>query len=241
MIKFFRKIRQRLLTENKFSKYLIYAIGEIFLVVIGILIALQINNQNETRKEKELEIELINLLISDLEEKRKENLSDFENANRFIERFQETIEIWEKEKRIDTINLKPNLGILGVDNYFLNQNSPIYSGLSSSIFWKQIPDSLIKRIDDVYRIRLKRIDIAFDKSNEYGTFCRLNFLTPNDLLDLDRPVDVILKKLEPVKEEYVLYCKLFVVGAKRLKGRVSASESKIENLIKSLSLYNERN
>ena len=75
MIKFFRKIRQKLLTENKFSKYLIYAIGEIVLVVVGILIALQINNQNESRKEKELEIELINLLISDLEEKRKENLS----------------------------------------------------------------------------------------------------------------------------------------------------------------------
>ena len=52
MIKFFRKIRQRLLTENKFSKYLIYAIGEIVLVVIGILIALQINNWNEQRKER---------------------------------------------------------------------------------------------------------------------------------------------------------------------------------------------
>src|SRR6056297_1464225 len=51
MIKFFRKIRQRLLSENKFSKYLIYAIGEIILVVIGILIALQINNWNEGRKE----------------------------------------------------------------------------------------------------------------------------------------------------------------------------------------------
>jgi hypothetical protein len=50
-MKFFRKIRQRLLTENKFSKYLIYAIGEIILVVIGILIALQINNWNEKRIE----------------------------------------------------------------------------------------------------------------------------------------------------------------------------------------------
>tara|TARA_R110001632_G_scaffold103536_1_gene212269 strand:- start:359 stop:1129 length:771 start_codon:yes stop_codon:yes gene_type:complete len=50
MIKFFRKIRQKMLTENKFSKYLIYAIGEIILVVIGILIALQINNWNEQRK-----------------------------------------------------------------------------------------------------------------------------------------------------------------------------------------------
>jgi len=50
MIKFFRKIRQKLLSENKFSKYLIYAIGEIVLVVIGILIALSINNWNENNK-----------------------------------------------------------------------------------------------------------------------------------------------------------------------------------------------
>lgn len=51
MIKFFRKIRRKMLTENKFSKYMLYAIGEIVLVVIGILIALSINNWNEQRKE----------------------------------------------------------------------------------------------------------------------------------------------------------------------------------------------
>ena len=50
MIKFFRRIRKRLLSENKFSKYLIYAIGEIVLVVIGILLALQINTWNEESK-----------------------------------------------------------------------------------------------------------------------------------------------------------------------------------------------
>ncbi len=49
MLRFFRQIRQRLLTENKFSKYLLYAVGEILLVVIGILIALQVNNWNEER------------------------------------------------------------------------------------------------------------------------------------------------------------------------------------------------
>lgn len=53
MIKFFRRIRHQLLSENRFSKYLLYAIGEIILVVIGILIALQINNWNETRKTNE--------------------------------------------------------------------------------------------------------------------------------------------------------------------------------------------
>ncbi|MCP9200838.1 DUF6090 family protein [Gramella sp. GC03-9] len=46
-MKFFRRIRQKLLSENKFSKYLVYAIGEIVLVVIGILIALGINNYNQ--------------------------------------------------------------------------------------------------------------------------------------------------------------------------------------------------
>ncbi len=65
MIKFFRKIRQRLLTENKFSKYLLYAIGEIALVVIGILIALSINNWNEGRKIQDLvKSQLLNLASS---------------------------------------------------------------------------------------------------------------------------------------------------------------------------------
>ena len=50
MLRFFRQIRQRLLTDNKFSKYLLYAVGEILLVVIGILIALWVNDWNENKK-----------------------------------------------------------------------------------------------------------------------------------------------------------------------------------------------
>ena len=52
MIKLFRKIRQTPIMENKTGKYFKYAIGEIILVVIGILIALSINNWNEKQKEK---------------------------------------------------------------------------------------------------------------------------------------------------------------------------------------------
>ena len=66
MIKFFRKIRQNLLMENKTSKYFKYAIGEIILVVIGILIALQINNWNENRKEKDSLNTIYNIVVSDL-------------------------------------------------------------------------------------------------------------------------------------------------------------------------------
>jgi len=50
MIKFFKHIRKKVLIENRFGKYLIYAFGEIILVVIGILIALQINNWNIERQ-----------------------------------------------------------------------------------------------------------------------------------------------------------------------------------------------
>ena len=66
MIKFFRKIRQHLLNENKFSKYLLYAIGEIILVVIGILIALQINNTNEIKKQRAKEVQFLKNLRADL-------------------------------------------------------------------------------------------------------------------------------------------------------------------------------
>ena len=52
MINFFRHIRQQLLTENKFSKYLIYGIGEVALVMIGILLALQLNNWNKQHNDR---------------------------------------------------------------------------------------------------------------------------------------------------------------------------------------------
>ncbi|MGV6832607.1 MAG: DUF6090 family protein [bacterium] len=101
MIKFFRKIRQRLLSENQFSKYLIYAVGEIILVVIGILIALQINNWNENRKieqsgktyikeiYKELKIEVSNIdeILTSLSEQyigTEYVLNVFESKNKVV-------------------------------------------------------------------------------------------------------------------------------------------------------------
>ena len=54
MIKFFRKIRYNLIEKNKTGKYLKYAIGEIVLVVLGILIAISINNWNHNRKSNNL-------------------------------------------------------------------------------------------------------------------------------------------------------------------------------------------
>ncbi|MBC2837814.1 DUF6090 family protein [Robiginitalea sp. SC105] len=67
MLHFFRQLRHSLLTQNRTSKYLLYALGEIALVVIGILIALQIDNWNESRKEQAIYYAYLIRLESDFE------------------------------------------------------------------------------------------------------------------------------------------------------------------------------
>lgn len=91
MIKFFRRIRQKLLQENRFSKYLLYAVGEIVLVVIGILIALQINDWNEERKtkieEKTLLLSLkneMNYNVKELDRARKVNYGNIKGTGNLI-------------------------------------------------------------------------------------------------------------------------------------------------------------
>lgn len=89
MIKLFRKIRQNLLSEGKTGKYLKYAIGEIVLVVIGILIALQINTWNEGEKLKSKEIEILKTM-SDLLDQDQNSL---ELAIPFNQRIRNSIDL----------------------------------------------------------------------------------------------------------------------------------------------------
>ena len=66
MINFFRKIRQNLIQDHRFSKYLLYAFGEIFLVMIGILLALQFNNWNSTKENKKKERWYLTNILDDI-------------------------------------------------------------------------------------------------------------------------------------------------------------------------------
>jgi len=68
MIKFFRKIRYNLMSENKTGKYFKYAIGEILLVMVGILLALQVNNWNEWKKDRKKEQKILFQIENNIEE-----------------------------------------------------------------------------------------------------------------------------------------------------------------------------
>lgn len=74
MIRFFRQLRQKLLTENRVSKYLLYALGEIGLVVIGILLAFQVNTWKEEAELQKEERLLLANLRADFEVRREELL-----------------------------------------------------------------------------------------------------------------------------------------------------------------------
>ena len=87
MIKFFRKIRQNLLSEGKIGKYFKYAIGEIVLVVIGILIALQVNNWNEVRKSNIKTNNISHDINTEFSKNRmvlKERINDLGKANNYV-------------------------------------------------------------------------------------------------------------------------------------------------------------
>ena len=99
MIKFFRKIRQDLLSKGKTGKYFKYAVGEIILVVIGILIALSINNWNEKRKEQNQLQTYYEQIIADFDEQKA-------YSKRVIIQLDSSIASYDKYKMIfDTKNL----------------------------------------------------------------------------------------------------------------------------------------
>jgi hypothetical protein len=101
MIKFFKHIRKSLLMENKTSKYFKYAFGEIVLVVIGILIALQINNWNENRKQAIAEQEILISLQKELETN-KDNLLFY--INKYEKQYKDGLYLlFLFSKNIDTI------------------------------------------------------------------------------------------------------------------------------------------
>ncbi|MEZ2414419.1 DUF6090 family protein [Muriicola sp. E247] len=170
MINFFRKIRKQLLLQNKFSRYLLYAIGEILLVVLGILIALQVDNWNEKRKDhlkltkilhdivEDIDIDIFQLnraceelLVTNEFAKSFLNLHDYTNFTR--DSLEKSIERGFIGSRYHT-NSYTNIKNSGITEY------GIYRDIMKEIDWfysTGIPriKSIEKDMDDDLRILLK--------------------------------------------------------------------------------------
>ena len=163
MIKFFRKIRQSLITQNKVSNYLIYAIGEILLVVIGILIALNINNANEKRKNKEKTATILLEIQKDLKTDITNAISVFDNymiadsIQDLILNDKYTLEDY-KEKRAQRLGLNYDTFIVqtnGYDNLMRNIDnvSEDYNALLEDLKHLYVT---VKSNVDVYNTRIRK-------------------------------------------------------------------------------------
>ena len=129
MLRFFRQIRQRLLNDNppdqasragKFGKYLLYAVGEILLVVIGILIALQIDNWNEERKFRAQQYSLLKDLAADLQA----NLGELENGREVNKSFLNEYRALAQAIRED---VPPSPSIDSLCRHLANWHSPFFT------------------------------------------------------------------------------------------------------------------
>jgi hypothetical protein len=207
MIKLFRKIRQKLLTENKFSRYLVYAIGEIVLVVFGILIALSINNWNTNKVNHQLERQYLSGLILDLK------FESFGYENTIMNRFQTKIDALKFAKKyaygnhivIDTLAFINKVGIGGIFSIGGNfDNGSTYQELISTSNFKLIKnDSIKKGIIDYYRIRESVSKYSNNLRTDYARYNNsLKPYNPKDINDIDSlDINRMLKQLKT--EEFI--------------------------------------
>jgi len=129
MINFFRKIRKQLADDNQFFKYARYAIGEIVLVVVGILIALQINNWNENRKSALREIYYLQSLMNEFTENKSitEHALNFHNAQ--IKNAHIVLSILEQDSTYNNLD----------DVHFaILQTGYVWSGVFKSDVWSEL-------------------------------------------------------------------------------------------------------
>ncbi|MAU16125.1 MAG: hypothetical protein CMH46_11370 [Muricauda sp.] len=195
MIKFFRKIRKNLLSENKFSKYLLYAIGEIVLVIIGILIALQINNKNEQRKSE-------NKIVSILKEVQNDLGLDIQKSDELIAYYKtkdSIINLVKADKLTYDDYKNDNRNALRhaiMDAFHMKIHANGYTNLIENV--DNVPKKLkaiIEPLHEIYIYNKYEID-KFDK--------RLDLITDRVMDELAKSKDWFYRKNQPQLEDEMI-------------------------------------
>ncbi len=152
MLPFFRKIRWRLAQDNQFFKYSRYAIGEIVLVVVGILIALQINNWNEGKKDKEIENKIILELKENLKNDIQLSQNEIEIQIQHIKDIKNLIRHLELDlPNNDTLNF---VSITYFEHLYVNKSA--YETLKNIGFEKLASKTLKRELTKYYDISINR-------------------------------------------------------------------------------------
>ncbi|MDX1591203.1 MAG: DUF6090 family protein [Balneolaceae bacterium] len=159
MITLFRRIREKLIASGSLTKYLLYAIGEILLVVIGILIALQVNNWNEERKAKNDEEALLQNVMSTI-------YADSLNFENSILTLDQVNTVHENLVRIQKSELSPD----SLRNTYLLRRSILFEPVSNRDY-PDLPNQVIEpevrqAVLDYYQ-SLRRWQFIIDNYNDF--------------------------------------------------------------------------
>lgn len=158
MFRFFRILRLGSLSKSAAGKYIFYSFGEILLVVIGILIALQVNSWNEERKNRALEMNLYENLVSSLLLDSAYVVRVRNNINRSVESIKLVIENRAEElsERYDSDELKNILSrIYGIGQSFIPSEATYIEITSNGYFPLIRNDSLKNQIIQLYDVKYK--------------------------------------------------------------------------------------
>jgi hypothetical protein len=209
MIKFFRHIRQNLLSEGKTGKYLKYAIGEIILVMIGILLALQINNSNELRKQREEEAIILSGIQKDFIETRANILKTLTREEKVILNCRDLIDAIETQDysiNPDTIAFKINRGAFSwfkVEAVMGTYDALIGSGKTSIIHNQKLLNALANfssrynagfedesKADDLFNLMMSAskdfLPPLSDRSTRRALGLKKNYSANDKLLAVDK-------------------------------------------------------
>jgi len=157
MFRFFRQLRKNQLMSDKTRNYILYTVGEILLVVIGILIALQVNNWNEDRKDRNYESIMLNEISLSLEQ----NISDMENSVTYLERLKQSVFELAAIKNDPTHprdSLMYHLDQTRRGGIAVTFNSSAYEAIKSSGMDKVSDPELRKNLSLLYEMQLRSVE-----------------------------------------------------------------------------------
>ncbi|MDP3313956.1 DUF6090 family protein [Lutibacter sp.] len=241
MIKFFRHIRKNLLNEGKTNKYFKYAIGEIALVVIGILIALSINNWNEDRKDHLRMRTNIKSIAEDIQADTVLLQSTIALLKQEMEAGRNIIPVMESKNRLIQDSLKFIMDFNSMTTTpIINKTAKTWDFLNSSGNLSEFPDpKLLKMLQEYYygyneiatnftnsanpvRLELRKLKYELFSDSEHRKFFPTNSpIVPNAIVYTTIFED---KRVLPL-------CRFIGSTATYFEGRFKSLESKAENIL----------